>query len=124
MTHASCVSVYCMLYLSNATYRIHVASMCAMHVAKRLHIVCGCVVTTDHDLITVGETPFTHDASVLAAYVLPQNKELNMVFHFELMDLDSPPESPLVKKAWRLAELKALVRRWQTYKRTEGFWNA
>ena len=82
------------------------------------------VVPADHDLITVGETPFTHDASALAAYVLPQNKELNMVFHFELMDLDSPAESPLVKKAWRLAELKAVVGRWQTYKREQGFWNA
>lgn len=82
------------------------------------------VVPAGHDLITVGETPFTHDASALAAYVLPQNKELNMVFHFELMDLDSPAESPLVKKAWRLAELKSVVGRWQTYKREEGFWNA
>ena len=78
----------------------------------------------EHDLITVGETPFTHDASALAAYVLPRHKELNMVFHFELMDLDSPAESPLVKKAWRLSDLKAVVGRWQTYKRDEGFWNA
>ncbi|KIK92345.1 glycoside hydrolase family 13 protein [Paxillus rubicundulus Ve08.2h10] len=81
-------------------------------------------VLSHHDLITVGETPFTHDASELAAYVLPQNKELNMVFHFELMDLDSPDYSPLVKKAWKLAELKDVVRRWQRYKRDEGFWNA
>ncbi|KAF8124120.1 glycoside hydrolase family 13 protein [Boletus edulis] len=81
-------------------------------------------VLSQHDLITVGETPFTHDASVLAAYVLPRNKQLNMVFNFELMDLDSPPESPLVKKAWRLSELKAVVGRWQTYKRDEGYWNA
>jgi hypothetical protein len=85
---------------------------------------CTSTCSPDHDLITVGETPFTHDASELAAYVLPQNKELNMVFHFELMDLDSPDYSPLVKKAWKLAELKDVVRRWQQYKRDEGFWNA
>lgn len=78
---------------------------------------------TDHDLITVGETPFTHDASVLAAYVLPQNKELNMVFNFELMDIDSPDHSPLVRKAWTLAELKDVVTRWQQYKRDEGYWH-
>jgi oligo-1,6-glucosidase len=78
----------------------------------------------DHDLITVGETPFTHDASELAAYVLPRNRELNMVFHFELMDIDSPPESPLLKKPWTLAELKAVVGRWQRFMRDEGFWNA
>ncbi|EGN92954.1 glycoside hydrolase family 13 protein [Serpula lacrymans var. lacrymans S7.3] len=81
-------------------------------------------VLSKHDLITVGETPFTHEASELAAYVLPKNKELNMVFHFELMDLDSPDYSPLAHKAWKLTELKAIVRRWQQYKREEGFWNA
>ena len=47
-----------------------------------------------------------------------------MVFNFELMGLDSPAGPPLAKKAWRLAELKAIVGRWQTYKREEGFWNA
>ncbi|KAH7906284.1 glycoside hydrolase family 13 protein [Hygrophoropsis aurantiaca] len=81
-------------------------------------------VLSHHDLITVGETPFTHDASQLAAYVLPKNKELNMVFHFELMDLDSPDYSALIHKDWKLTELKAVIQRWQRYKRDEGFWNA
>ncbi|KAL4064774.1 glycoside hydrolase family 13 protein [Scleroderma yunnanense] len=81
-------------------------------------------VLSHYDLITVGETPFTHDASALAEYVLPQNKELNMVFNFALMDIDSPDYSPLVRKAWTLAELKDVVRRWQQYKRDEGYWNA
>jgi len=88
-----------------------------------LNAVCHVGSLTDHDLITVGETPFTHDASVLAAYVLPQNKELNMVFNFEMMDIDSPDHSPLVRKAWTLAELKDVVARWQQYKRDEGYWN-
>ncbi|CAA7269704.1 unnamed protein product [Cyclocybe aegerita] len=85
-------------------------------------------ILSKHDLITVGETPFTHSASELAAYVLPANNELNMVFHFEIMDLDSPKEgqdfSPLVLREWSLQELKDIVGRWQKYKRDEGFWNA
>ena len=32
----------------------------------------------------------THSAPELAAYVLPANEELNMVFQFELMVLDYP----------------------------------
>src|SRR5438128_901393 len=87
---------------------------------------CVCVSRgslTDYDLITVGETPFTHDASALAQYVLPKNKELNMVFNFEHMDIDSPDYSPLVRKAWTLPEFKDIIRRWQQYKRDEGFWN-
>ncbi|KAG1808768.1 glycoside hydrolase family 13 protein [Suillus variegatus] len=81
-------------------------------------------VLSHHDLITVGETPFTHEASELAAYVLPQNRELNMVFHFELMDIDSPSESPLLRKPWTLGELKAIIGRWQRFMRDDGFWNA
>ncbi|KAH7920510.1 glycoside hydrolase family 13 protein [Leucogyrophana mollusca] len=81
-------------------------------------------VLSHYDLITVGETPFTHEASQLAAYVLPKNKELNMVFHFELMDLDSPDYSPLIHKEWKLTDLKDVIQRWQQYKRDEGFWNA
>ncbi|KAG2047168.1 glycoside hydrolase family 13 protein [Suillus hirtellus] len=81
-------------------------------------------VLSHHDLITVGETPFTHEASELAAYVLPQNRELNMVFHFELMDIDSPSESPLLRKPWTLGEFKEIIGRWQKFMRDDGFWNA
>ncbi|KAG1894741.1 glycoside hydrolase family 13 protein [Suillus fuscotomentosus] len=81
-------------------------------------------VLSSHDLITVGETPFTHESSELAAYVLPQNRELNMVFQFELMDIDSPSESPLLRKPWTLRELKAIVGRWQRFMHGDGFWNA
>ncbi|TFK33158.1 glycoside hydrolase family 13 protein [Crucibulum laeve] len=84
-------------------------------------------VLAQKDLITVGETPFTHDASQLAAYVLPANKELNMVFHFELMDIDAAmgrDHSPLIPRDWKLSEIKDIVGRWQKYKRDEGFWNA
>ncbi|PPQ72218.1 hypothetical protein CVT26_006972 [Gymnopilus dilepis] len=67
-------------------------------------------VLSKQDLITVGETPFTHDASQLAAYVLPANKELNMVFQFELMDIDSPKEgqdiAALKTKKWSVDEFR------------------
>ncbi|KAG6916972.1 hypothetical protein DXG01_004400 [Tephrocybe rancida] len=78
------------------------------------------------DLITVGETPFTHDASQLAAYVLPANKELNMVFHFELMELDSPQgeHKPLIHRDWKLSEFREIIGRWQNFERARGFWNA
>lgn len=80
-----------------------------------------------HDLITVGETPFTHSASELAKYVLPKNKELNMVFQFELVDIDSPrtvEHQPFTPRPWKLSEFKEIVNRWQTFGRDDGFWNA
>jgi len=79
-------------------------------------------------LITVGEASFTHEASEFDGYVLPSNNELNMVFHFELMDVDFPKEGQsrllLKHKDWTLAEFREVVVRWQSYKREEGFWNA
>ncbi|KAJ7581855.1 glycoside hydrolase family 13 protein [Mycena floridula] len=86
--------------------------------------------SADYDIITVGETPFTHSAEELAKYVLPANKELNMVFHFELMDIDSPSKdsgierSPLIPWPWKVTELKEIIIRWQRYKKDVGFWNA
>lgn len=77
-------------------------------------------------IITVGEAPFTHDMQALAKYVLPDNHELNMVFQFELMDVDSSGktrDNPLQPREWKLTELKEIINRWQTYLRTEGFWN-
>jgi len=85
------------------------------------------IFSPEYDLITVGETPFTHDEAELAAYVLPQNKELNMVFQFELMDIDSPlggRHKPLIHRDWKLTEFKAIVGRWQNFRREDGFWNA
>ena len=70
-----------------------------------------------------------NNAEQLAEYVLPQNKELNMVFQFELAYLDSPKCSALevavmAHRPWRLSELKAIVTKWQTLERDAGFWNA
>lgn len=93
-------------------------------------------VLAGHDLMTVGETPFTFSQDKLASYVLPASKELNMVFQFELMEIDSPhkegelQESPhrspekLLWQPWRMDELKAVIQKWQACKREEGFWNA
>ena len=62
----------------------------------------------------------------LAKYVLPKNHELNMVFQFELMDIDSAGltrVNPLDPRQWKLREFKEVVTRWQTFLREDGFWN-
>ncbi len=64
----------------------------------------------------------------LTLYVLPDRKELNMVFHFELMELDTPKTvkdwSPLMAPAMETVELKDIISRWQVFKSEDGFWNA
>lgn len=80
--------------------------------------------------MTVGETPLTHKMDDIATWVLPANKELHMVFHFEIMDIDSggveggvEGVTPLTAAPWTLCKLKNIIDRWQTFKREEGFWN-
>jgi hypothetical protein len=38
----------------------------------------------EHDIFTVGEAPYSRSANDLAEYVLPGNRELQMVFQFEV----------------------------------------
>ena len=59
----------------------------------------------------------------ISKYVLPDNHELNMVFQFELMDIDASSEDPLKPKTWKLTEFKEVINRWQTFLRELGFWN-
>ena len=89
-------------------------------------------VLSRYDIMTVGETPCTHSPQQIAEYVLPQSQELNMVFQFELMDLDlggpggdDSVESlcALMHKPWRLADMRACVAKWQTHMRAQGYWN-
>ncbi|KAF7328608.1 Alpha amylase [Mycena sanguinolenta] len=80
-----------------------------------------------HASPSLRETPFTHSAAELAKYVLEKHKELNMVFQFQLSDLDSPrgkQNLPMVHRPWKLTELKEIVTRWQVFERDQGFWNA
>ncbi|KLO11209.1 glycoside hydrolase family 13 protein [Schizopora paradoxa] len=79
------------------------------------------------EIMTVGEVPMTQDMDALAKYVLPANHELNMVFQFQLMEIDAsgPKEHlrHLEPKPWTVEELREVVSRWQMYRREDGFWN-
>ncbi|KAH8831350.1 glycoside hydrolase family 13 protein [Flagelloscypha sp. PMI_526] len=81
-------------------------------------------VLSHYDLITVGEAPFTHDPKVLAQYVLPANKELQMVFQFELMDVDCVGLEALHWKKFSIQDVAKVVEKWQGHGRDAGYWNA
>lgn len=75
------------------------------------------------DLLTVGEMPGTTPEQALI-YTDPANREVNMVFQFEHMDIDTQPGKP--KWAFRrlfLPDLKASLNRWQTALGDVG-WNS
>ncbi|MDO4717164.1 MAG: alpha-amylase family glycosyl hydrolase, partial [Propionibacteriaceae bacterium] len=75
------------------------------------------------DLLTVTEMPGTTPEQALV-YTDPANREVNMVFQFEHMDIDTQPGK--AKWAFRrlfLPDLKASLNRWQTALGEVG-WNS
>ncbi len=79
-------------------------------------------VLSKYDIITVGEMPgVTPEQGVL--YTEEDRNELNMVFQFEHMDLDSGPGGKWNLKPLELADLKKSLSKWQTELEGKG-WNS
>ncbi|WP_062352485.1 glycoside hydrolase family 13 protein [Bacillus kwashiorkori] len=79
-------------------------------------------VLSKYDIMTVGEMP---GATVEQAklYTDPERKELNMVFTFEHMDLDSGPNGKWDLRPLKLIDLKENITKWQTGLHGVG-WNS
>lgn len=79
-------------------------------------------VLSKYDMITVGECPgaSTEDA---AKYANNEGTELNMIFTFEHMDIDSGPGGKWDVKPWKLADLKDVMSKWQYELEGKG-WNS
>ncbi|MEC0137364.1 alpha-glucosidase [Paenibacillus macerans] len=79
-------------------------------------------VLSKYDVMTVGEAIGASPEDALH-YVGEDRSELNMIFHFELMDVDSGPGGKWDVKPWRLADIKANITKWQTSLNGKG-WNS
>lgn len=81
-------------------------------------------VLMDYDIMTVGETSGLGPEQALQ-YVGDQRHELDMVFQFEHMTLDSVSTGTgrWEARSWTLLELKKVMSRWQTTLHNQG-WNA
>ncbi|MFF2753688.1 alpha-glucosidase [Psychrobacillus sp. NPDC058041] len=79
-------------------------------------------VLREYDVLTVGEMPGAtpEDARV---YTNPNNQEVNMVFTFEHMNLDSGPHEKWDTKPLDLVELKRNLEKWQNALHQVG-WNS
>jgi oligo-1,6-glucosidase len=82
-------------------------------------------VLSKYDCMTVGEAPGSSPQEALL-FTEPERKELNMIFTFEHMDLDTQQGTPNGKWAMRdlnLVELKRNLTKWQT-ELEDGGWNS
>lgn len=79
-------------------------------------------VLSKYDVMTVGETPGV-DVHEAEKYTGNHREELQMVFQFEHMDLDSGPESKWNLKPLKLTDLKDNLTKWQKGLQNSG-WNS
>ncbi|GAB6173547.1 oligo-1,6-glucosidase [Paradesulfitobacterium aromaticivorans] len=79
-------------------------------------------VLSKYDLMTVGETRWV-DADKARIFVDEYRHELNMLFQFELLELDYGPSGKWEKKAWELADFKRIISDWQK-KLADTGWNS
>ena len=79
-------------------------------------------VLSKYDVMTVGECPgtTTEDANL---YANSEGTELNMIFTFEHMDIDSEPSGKWDVKPWTLSDLKEVMTKWQKGLEGKG-WNS
>lgn len=79
-------------------------------------------VLSNYDCVTVGEMPGASPEDA-QAYTNPDNRELNMIFMFEHMDLDGGPGGKWDLKDLDLVDLKENLEKWQHALHEVG-WNS
>ncbi|MDK2811370.1 MAG: oligo,6-glucosidase [Petroclostridium sp.] len=79
-------------------------------------------VLSKYDIMTVGETPGVTPEEALL-YVGDDREELNMVFQFELMDIDAGEDGKWDVVPWKLTDFKRIMTKWQKELHNKG-WNS
>lgn len=77
-------------------------------------------ILSQYDIMTVGETPGV-DLDSATLFVKEDRKELNMLFQFEHMGIDTQ-EDRYVSKSFMTSSLMAIFEKWQTF--PEDCWNS
>lgn len=80
-------------------------------------------VLSHYDTITVGEMPAVNDDDEILKVVGANAKELNMIFIFDLVDIDNGATRMDVK-TWSVSDLREIVSRWQKVMIERNGWNS
>ena len=80
-------------------------------------------VLSKYDSITVGEMPGVSDTNEILRTVGSKSGELNMIFIFDLVDIDKP-NVRMALKPWDVPEMKSIVSRWQRVMIERDGWNS
>lgn len=78
----------------------------------------------EYDAFSVGEMPACNDPEEIIKAVNIDRKELNMIFNFELVDIDHGNGGKFTPGSWKLADVYRIINKWQTFMQDNGGWNA
>jgi oligo-1,6-glucosidase len=82
-------------------------------------------VLSRYDTITVGEMPFIDDSDEILRVVNAERKELNMIFIFDLVDIDNEPGGwRLTRHPFDVHEMRRIINKWQTTMQERQGWNS
>jgi oligo-1,6-glucosidase len=82
-------------------------------------------VLSQYDTITVGEMPFVRDSDEILKVVGSKRGELNMIFIFEMVDIDNDETGlRLTLRDWNTNEIKKISNKWQTLMIERDGWNS
>ncbi|KAK9323672.1 glycoside hydrolase superfamily [Lipomyces orientalis] len=78
----------------------------------------------EYNAFSVGEMPSVFEPTEIIKAVGFERNELNMIFQFEIVNLDHGRSGMYTPRTWQLTELKTIVNKWQTFMQTNDGWNA
>jgi oligo-1,6-glucosidase len=78
-----------------------------------------------YDAVTVGELPHTPDPKKVLDYVRTGDKQLSMVFQFDIVDIGQGVARKYQFEPWKLPVLKGIITKWQQFiEGTDGWTTA
>lgn len=72
-------------------------------------------VLSHYDAVTIGELPHTPDPTRVLKYVSLADKQLSMVFQFDIVDIGQGVAAKYHFQPWKLPLLKGIITKWQQF---------
>ncbi|RDW68485.1 putative alpha-glucosidase [Coleophoma crateriformis] len=72
-------------------------------------------VLNKYDTVTVGELPHTPSTDHVLRYVGSRDKQLSMVFQFDIVDLGMGKTYKYEAEPWKLSTMKQVISKWQSF---------
>ncbi|EXJ74557.1 glucan 1,6-alpha-glucosidase [Cladophialophora psammophila CBS 110553] len=79
-------------------------------------------ILANYDTMTVGELPYTPNEADVMAYISARNKQLNMVFNFDVVDLGQTPGARFIPRPFTTKDFKRELFKWQSVIENTDAW--